>query len=136
MNMQTIEQILPYIEWLVIVSSIAFFLSIFLIPWYIARLPSDYFLKLYTNPADTKLTPARIALLIIRNIIGTLLLAAGIIMLFIPGQGILTIVIGVLCMSFPGKRKLALSLINRRSVQNSLDWARRKMNRTPFHWQN
>ncbi len=136
MNRQTVEQILPYIEWLAIVSLAAFFLSIFLIPLYITRLPRDYFLRLYAEPVHTDLTASRIALLIIRSILGTLLLVAGFIMLFIPGQGILTIVFGVLCMSFPGKRKLALYLVSRKSVQNSLDWIRRKMKRPPFHWQN
>jgi hypothetical protein len=40
------------------------------------------------------------------------LLIAGIIMLVTPGQGIISILLGLFLMEFPGKRKLELKLIN------------------------
>jgi hypothetical protein len=39
-----------------------------------------------------------------------MLLLAGIIMLVTPGQGIISIVLGLFLMEFPGKRKLELKV--------------------------
>jgi len=40
-----------------------------------------------------------------KNIIGVIFITSGIIMLFIPGQGIITIIIGIILADFPGKSK-------------------------------
>lgn len=131
---QTLEVILPYLQSIAFISLGTFLLSLVLIPWSIGRLPNDYFVQLQrlrpeNRPRNT------IFILVLRNVIGSILLIAGIIMLFLPGQGILTILIGLLCMAFPGKYRFVLYLISRPSIQTSLDWIRRKMKRPPFQWQ-
>ncbi len=40
-----------------------------------------------------------------RNLYGGLLIIAGVIMLFTPGQGLLTLLAGFLLLDFPGKRR-------------------------------
>lgn len=128
-----VDTISPYLQILAVVSLCTFFLSIILIPWYIGRLPVDYFFILQQQSPDS-LPRSNLAILIIRNFLGFILLAAGVLMLFLPGQGILTILIGLLCMAFPGKYRFVLYLISRKSVQTSLDWIRKKIRRPPFHW--
>jgi len=55
-------------------------------------------------------------------------------MLFLPGQGILTILISLLLLSFPGKQKLFNYLIHKPTLQHTLDWIRKKSGSQPFTW--
>ena len=53
-------------------------------------------------------------------------------MLFIPGQGLLTILMGLALLDFPGKRAAELRLIRYAPVNKSIDWIRRKSNKPPL----
>ena len=63
-----------------------------------------------------------------KNIAGFILISAGIVMLFVPGQGLLTILIGIMFVDFPGKRLLEEKIIAIQSLRISLNWIRRKNN--------
>jgi hypothetical protein len=135
MILQYSQSLLPYLEMLAIVSGITFGLSIFLIPWFIGRLPVNYFLNAQKTFSVGNFRLRRLPLLVLRNLLGILLVIAGVLMLFLPGQGILTILIGFLCMSFPGKQRLINYLLRKKSLQTCLNWTRKKMSRPPFLWQ-
>lgn len=125
----------PLLGWLAAVSFITFILSLLLIPYVVGRLAEDCFVKLYH--ADNKRPPPSLGaliLLIVRNVFGLLLVVAGIVMLFLPGQGLLTILLGSLLLSFPGKRKLLNGLVVRPKIQHSLNWLRQKSGKSPFLW--
>lgn len=124
------------LKWLGIISIITFTVSILLIPWLIGRLPEDYFIRQH-YPSSKRLLFQSLflfVLAVLRNIFGAVLLLAGIAMLFLPGQGILTIILGLSMLNFPGKHKLLLKLIQRSSIQKGLNWIRSKTNRPPFIW--
>lgn len=53
-------------------------------------------------------------------------------MLVLPGQGLLTIVLGLFLMDFPGKFYLLDVILHNKAVQHSLNWIRRKGNRPEF----
>ncbi len=126
---------LPILELLGIISVFTFAISLFIIPWIIQRIPTDYFLHLHeTNLPDTS-DPKRFVLFIMRNCVGALLFIAGVLMLFLPGQGILTIIIGLFVMSFPGKNKFIASLVSSKKIRASLNWSRKKLSRPPFLWE-
>ncbi len=122
------------LKWLTIISAITFIVSLFVIPFIISRLPHDFFSKIRQGHTsqnnNSKLY--NLILFLLRNIFGFTFLLAGIIMLFMPGQGILTIVLGISLMVFPGKRRLVNLLIEQKSVQHSLNWIRRKTGKTEF----
>lgn len=121
--------------WLAILSILTFSLSLLIIPWIIGRLSADCFARYYDNAQESlEFSTASITLLIVRNIVGGILLLAGTAMLFLPGQGILTIIIAIVFLSFPGKRKLLLKIIGRPAVQRSLNWLREKRSKPPFIW--
>ncbi len=121
--------------WLAVVSLFTFILSLVLIPWIVGRLPQDCFLKLAQNDCPNSAPSIRSVIMItFRNALGLILLSAGIAMLFLPGQGVLTILLGVLLISFPGKHKLVHLLVNQQKIQHSLDWLRKKRNKPPFLW--
>jgi hypothetical protein len=65
-------------------------------------------------------------------LIGCVLLLAGIAMLVLPGQGILTMLIGVSLMDIPGKRKLERRLIGRPAVLRTINKIRAKFGREPL----
>ena len=69
---------------------------------------------------------------IAKILIGVFLLLCGIAMLVLPGQGLLTIVIGLSLIPFPGKKKLEQNILSRKSVRSSLNWIRTKANKAPF----
>ena len=57
-----------------------------------------------------------------------MLLLAGILMLFLPGQGLLTLFLGILLIDFPGKYKTERWLISQPAIANSLNWLRKRRN--------
>ena len=121
--------------WIAGLSAVTFIVSLLLIPWLIGRLSPDCFLGLNrNNVAQPPFSLRRLMLALLRNSVGLFLLFAGIVMLFIPGQGILTIILGILLLSFPGKQRLIIALVSRPAVQRSMDWIRKKRKKPPFRW--
>ena len=104
--------------------------SPFIIAWIAVRMPADYFVGEERSDAMRhKLNPfLYFGFRIIKNIIGVILIFAGIAMLVLPGQGILTILVGVSLVQFPGKYQLERWLISRPAVLGSINWIRRKAN--------
>lgn len=64
--------------------------------------------------------------------VGVVLLLCGIAMLVLPGQGLLTILIGLSLIPFPGKKKIEQNILARKSVRFSLNWIRTKAKKEPF----
>jgi hypothetical protein len=65
----------------------------------------------------------------LKNAVGSVLVIAGILMLVLPGQGILTLFVGLTLVDFPGKRRLELWLIRKRPVLHAVGWIRSKSGR-------
>jgi hypothetical protein len=125
----------PLLGWLALFSLVTFVISLVLIPFVVERLSADCFLQLHSN--NKVISPPSIRSIIVgilRNSLGMALLLAGVIMLFIPGQGLLTILLGALLISFPGKRTLIRGLVFQPKIQDSLDWLRKKRGKPPFLW--
>jgi hypothetical protein len=91
-------------------SSVSLIASVIALPWYLKRLPLDYFVRPAAHRARMSLSES--AFVLAKNVVGGLLVLAGIAMLVLPGQGIATIVVGLLMMQFPGKRRLERRLLS------------------------
>ena len=110
-----------------------FVVSLAVIPWLVTKIPADYFHAEYRRSKVTGVKPLPIQLLLgLKNLLGFLLILLGLVMLVLPGQGILTIVIGLFLMNFPGKYKLERALVSRPKVLNSLNWIRAKAQKPPL----
>ncbi|MEA3468793.1 MAG: PGPGW domain-containing protein, partial [Thermodesulfobacteriota bacterium] len=121
------------ITWLGIVSTITFFLSLLIIPWIVCKLDDHFFLHLHEHKKMEDQHPVMFILLrILRYSFGAILLLAGILMLFLPGQGLLTIILGISLLDFPGKQKAIDGLLHFHPVQNGLNWVREKGSKKPF----
>lgn len=122
-----------YIKWITLTSSICFFASLLIIPWIICKLEADFFLHLHEPKRREKKHPLLCLLLrLLRYLLGSTLLTAGILMLFLPGQGLLTIILGLSLLDFPGKRQAVDGLLNIHSIQTALNWIRDKGKKKQF----
>lgn len=119
---------------LVVVSVVTFFGTLLIVPWMLVRISSDYFVRAQRTPLTVhKRHPVlRLMLLTLKNMLGFVLLLGGFAMLFIPGQGLLTIVLGLMLINFPGKFRLERWLIQRRNIHRPINWIRHKRGRDPI----
>ncbi len=115
-------------------SVLTFLVSLFLIPFLVIRIPVDYFSdeKRHILPWARRHIVIRWIGLILKNIFGLVCITLGIAMLFLPGQGLLTMFIGILLLNFPGKYRLERWVIRQPSVLNSANWLRVKAGRPPL----
>jgi hypothetical protein len=97
-------------------------------------MPADYFLRI-TPGAESRQSrhPAlRAVLLIAKNLLGGVLFLSGLLMLALPGQGLLSILLGVSLLDFPGKRRLELYIVTRKVVSRTMNWMRARAGRPPL----
>lgn len=88
------------------------------IPWVVSRLPADYFVRPDANHALPKK--------ILRNVVGGLIVLAGIAMLVLPGQGIITILFGLSIMALPLKRRIFRWLLQKPGVEKAVQGLRHR----------
>ncbi|SRR6056297_582874 len=117
------------------VSLLLFAGTIIVMPLLIISIPRDYFVGERSEPygLGRRHPLIRITVLVLKNLSGLVFIAAGFVMLFIPGQGLLTMFIGVLLLNFPGKRRLELKLVEKPKIKSGLNWIRRRAGRLPLH---
>jgi hypothetical protein len=107
------------------VSLVLLLITLLATPWLISLLPVDYFRET-KRPSQTSGVLA-ITLATLRNILGALFMVVGIIMLLLPGPGLVCFIMGLSLCEFPGKQSFLRNLITRfPSILNSLNWFRRK----------
>ncbi len=125
-------------------SAILFALAVITLPLVIIAIPADYFTR-ERDPgaggllAITKKRLGRyghpllvILVLMVKNLVGLGFFLAGFIMLFIPGQGLLTMFAGLLLVNFPGKRRLELSIVRKKAIRAAIGWIRAKAHKEPL----
>lgn len=113
------------------VSIVTFIGSLLVVPWLIVRIPADYFALEERRMAHWQDShPAlRWSSLIAKNCLGAVLIVMGIAMLVLPGQGLLTILIGIVLLNFPGKFRLERWLVQKGPIWRSVNWLRRRAGR-------
>lgn len=119
---------------LFIASVILIVISALIAPAMILRIPKDYFN--HDERPQSRWAEhhhaVRLLLKIGRNVLGVVLIIAGVIMLVAPGQGLLTIVVGVFMISFPRKYELQKWIVSRARVLRAINWFRRKRGVEPL----
>lgn len=120
--------------WLAASSAIAVALSIFVVPLLVVRIPVDYFSHKRRHPvAWAQYHPLlRLLILFIKNSFGALFFVLGIIMLVLPGPGLLAILIGIMLLNFPGKYRLERWFVSRPPVFKSINWMRQRAGYQPL----
>ena len=108
-------------------------ISVFMMVLIISFLPEDYFKSenrnLISSVQNSRYPLLKLLVLIAKNFFGVLLLLSGILMLVLPGQGILTIITGLVFMDYPGKYKFERKLLRQKGVINSINWIRSRLSK-------
>ena len=114
--------------------SIVFFVgSLIAIPFILVRLPTDFFdTRVPRRWMEDHHPVLRVIGHLVKNVIGAIFLFAGFLMLFLPGQGILTMLIGITMLDFPGKRKLEAKMIGQPAVLGTINNMRQKFGKPPL----
>jgi hypothetical protein len=120
--------------WMGILSVVTFFGSLIALPMLIARMPADYFVRdRQGHAAHRRQHPVlRVIGLVCKNLVGLAFVLAGIAMLVLPGQGVLTIVIGLSLMNFPGKHALERYIVQQPTILQAINWTRNKAGQPPL----
>ena len=101
------------------VVSLGMFLgSLVAVPLFLVKIPDDYF----TRPR----APSPFPLRVLRITIGVGLIIVGIIMLLLPGQGVLTILVGLGILEAPLKDRIIARILRNPTVHVAVDKLRRK----------
>lgn len=106
------------------VSAVLFVGTLIAIPILCIRMPEDHFVS------PPKRRPQW--LVAIRSIIAAIVILMGVAMLVLPGQGILTILIGISLLDFPAKRAWQRRLLQRPSVLRTINRIRDRAGKPPL----
>jgi len=119
--------------WGFLIFIITFALSLVITVFVIIKLPATYFQAAHDRQFWVERHPVlRWTGLILKNLLGAFLVLLGIVMTIGPGQGLLTILLGVMLLDFPGKRTLELKLVSRPKVFSAINRLRAKFDRPPL----
>jgi hypothetical protein len=111
-----------------IVSVVAFVLGVVVTPLVLIRLPADYFIRRDSSPPRA-LTAGRVLVMVVRNVLGALLILLGVLLLVLPGQGLITLLVGVFVLDFRGKRKWEQRIVARPGVLRFINRLRQRAGR-------
>ena len=123
-------------DWLVgmgVASAVMFVGSLVLIPVLVVRMRADYFVQPRSGRAALAgFHPAfRWMLLGLKNLLGFVLLVLGLAMLVGPGQGVLTILVSLSLLNFPGKRRLEVRMLRLPGLLAAINRLRQRAGRDP-----
>ncbi|QDT37368.1 hypothetical protein [Stratiformator vulcanicus] len=125
----------PATVWSVVITSAVLGIGTLVsVPWVIAALPADYFVREATSPWDHWRAGHHGLLLlrILKNLFGILVLCLAVVMLIGPGQGLVALVIGLTLVDFPGKRAAERRLVSIPRVLRTLNWLRSRRGADPL----
>jgi hypothetical protein len=122
--------------WGLVIFLVTFVGSLGLVALIVVMLPATYFCAHHTAAfAWADRHPVwRWAALVGKNFLGCILVLLGIVMSLpgVPGQGILTILIGLMLMDFPGKLQMERKLVSRPAVHGSINRLRQRFGKPPL----
>ncbi|WP_420427604.1 PGPGW domain-containing protein [Algiphilus sp.] len=120
--------------WLAAASVLMFVGSLIVVPWVVVRIPHDYFAHSRRPERPRQQWPLllRLAYALLKNVVGAVLIAAGIAMLVLPGQGLITLFIGLMLLDFPGKFRLERRIVSYSSVLRAMNWLRARRGVPPL----
>ena len=138
--MEWLSQFLASLTWDKIAIGIGLFvlsfsLSIAAIAVVMVKIPENYFSSHYERdflPDSPFLV--RWGAVILKNLLGVLLIVVGIILSLpgVPGQGLLTILLGLIMLDIPGKRPLEAKIIQRPTILSTINNLRARYNKPPL----
>lgn len=113
----------------------SFGLSLLSIAIVMVKIPANYFSSHYRQDFMPDSSWAvRWGAVIAKNVLGVLLIGLGIVLSLpgVPGQGLLTILLGLIMLDIPGKRPLEARIIKRPAVLENINKLRERYGKPPL----
>jgi hypothetical protein len=119
----------------VLFSAATFVASLAVVTTVLVKLPANYFHSSHAREFLVERHPVLRALGIFgKNLLGLVLVFAGILMSLpgVPGQGVLTILLGIMLLDFPGKRSLEGRIVSSPRVYSAINTLRERFGKPPL----
>jgi hypothetical protein len=108
---------------------VTFAISLAVVSFILVKLPPDYFQEDRPHEFWSGRHPAiRLLGIVGKNLLGVLLVALGILMSIpgVPGKGILTILLGIMLLDFPGRQNLERRIVSQSRVLKNVNKLRHR----------
>jgi hypothetical protein len=102
----------------------------------LVKLPANYFHSSHAREFLVERHPVlRMVGIVAKNIAGVMLVFTGVLMSLpgVPGQGVLTILLGIMLLDFPGKRGLEARIVRRPRVFQAINSVRARFDKPPLY---
>lgn len=113
----------------------SFLLNLAIVSFILVKLPADHFSKNRETKFWHGRNPALNAAKVIgKNILGIFLVGLGVVLSLpgVPGQGLLTILLGIMLLDFPGRDRLEQKLLSKPSIVNTINRLRGRFGKPPL----
>ena len=113
----------------------SFLINLGIVSFILVKLPADHFSKNRKTKFWAGPRPAIHAAKVIgKNIAGVLLVALGVVLSLpgVPGQGLLTVLLGIMLLDFPGRHRLEQKLLSKPSIVNTINRLRERFDEPPL----
>jgi len=114
---------------------VTFAVNLAIVSFILVKLPASYFQKSHSRDFWTDRHPVvRLIGKIGKNALGVALVLLGVVLSLpgIPGQGLITILLGIMLLDFPGKRRLELKIVSRPRIFNAINKLRHRFGKPPL----
>jgi hypothetical protein len=114
---------------------VTFSVNLAIVSIILVKIPATYFQKNHSREFWKNRSPAiRLAGVVLKNALGVVLVALGVVLSLpgVPGQGLLTILLGIMLLDFPGRRKLETKLLSKPAILNTINKLRHKFGKPPL----
>ena len=114
---------------------VTFFANLGLVSLILVKIPVDYFQesprsKFLANHSQV----VRVLAIVGKNLLGIILVVLGIVLSLpgVPGQGVLTILLGIMLLDIPGRRRFERWIVSSPKVQNGINKLRQRFGKPPL----
>ena len=113
----------------------SFLVNLGIVSVILVKLPANHFSRSNKRRFASKSHPLLRPLMIVgKNLAGLLLVALGVVLSLpgVPGQGLLTILLGIMLLDFPGRHHLEQKLLSKPSIVNTINSLRGRFGKPPL----
>ena len=114
---------------------ITFCANLALVSFILVKIPSDYFKESnHSTFLTNQSAVVRVLAVIGKNLLGIVLVVLGILLSLpgVPGQGVLTILLGIMLLDFPGRRRFERWIVGWPKVFNGINKLRQRFEKPPL----
>lgn len=114
---------------------VTFFANLALVSFILVKIPPDYFKESNHSTFLTNQSPVvRVLAIIGKNLLGVVLVFVGILLSLpgVPGQGVLTILLGIMLLDFPGRRRFERWIVGWPKVFDGINKLRQRFDKPPL----